>query len=917
MSRIGDAQDPLVGRAEELRVLSALVSAARDGSGGSLVVRGDPGIGKTSLVRAATSQLTDVLLLSVDGVESESALPFAGVQRIGMPLAHHVEAITPRFATALRIATGYASGPPPEPFLVGLALLALVSESSTGGPVIAVVDDAHLLDPESLAALAFVARRLEAEPILLLIALRDDPPADALLAGIPELRLSGLGVPAAIALVSRSSAQPIDPVVAVRVAEETGGNPLALVDLARDLGPGRLSELSLAEGPVPIGRHLESHYLGIVHAHDPAVQSWLLVAAAASGGDPLLIERAADRLEIPADAATAAEDAGLVSVGTTIRFRHPLVRSAVYSGATAHDRRRAHTALATVALDRGLVELAAWHRAEAAFGVDDDAADRLQDVADRAGRRGGFASRARLLSRAADLTSAGPRRAARLLEAAEAAGLAGAARLALDLIERIPDEQLDEVQRGRTISVRASLAAFLADPVHVARASAEMLEAADAFAPTAPERERRALLFAFQYALPAERSIAGTTTEEIGRRIRSAIGERTDDTLGTVLSALASLILDPPDTAAPRLRAALSALQALPDDDVLDYGGLGAVLSTALWDGEAGDDFLDRLVRVARERGSLRLLDAALWIQSLLHLGRGNPEAAGRSLEQVRDVRRAMGFPAEHVVNAAQLAWSGAPSSTVLGIAEAVLALGFGGVHSSGVRAVAIQDIAAGHYRDAVERLRPLVDEPFLHVTPHELTDFVEAAERSGNGEAAVSAMARLEVVAAAVDSPWLSGVVARLRALLLADAVEAESLHLNAIELLSGTATPTDLGRAHLLYGEWLRRQRRRRDARTQLRLALDVFERVEAPVFASRARAELEKTGDRQVAVRADPSSLTPQESAVAQLAARGRTNAEIAAALFISTSTVDYHLRKIFQKLGISSRRLLAERLDLLDR
>ncbi|RUR02066.1 helix-turn-helix transcriptional regulator [Labedella endophytica] len=916
MWRIGDAQVPLVGRAEERRVLAALVSAARDGSGGSLVVRGDPGIGKTSLVRAATAQLTDVLLLSVDGFEAESTLPFAGVQRIGMPLADHIDALPPRFATALRVATGYAAGPPPEPFLVGLALLALIAESTTGGPVVVVVDDAHLLDPESLGALAFVARRLDAESILLLIALRDGAPADALLAGLPELRLTGLDVPAAVALVSRSSEQPIDPVVAVRVAEETGGNPLALVDLARDLTPGRLSELSLSEGPVPIGHRLEGHYLATVRAHDPDVQSWLLVAAAASGGDPLLIERAVDRLGIPARAATAAEAAGLVSVGTTIRFRHPLVRSAVYGGAAAQDRRHAHTALGAEALARGLVELAAWHRAEAAFGVDDDAADRLQEVADRAGRRGGFASRARLLARAADLTSMGPRRAARLLDAAEAAGLAGAARLALDLVDRIPGEQLDDVQRGRTIAVRASLAAFLADPVHVARASAEMLDAADAFAPTAPERERRALLFAFQYALPAERSLAGTTVDAIGRRIRSAVGERADDPLGIILSALASLILDAPAEAAPRLRTAVATLHARPDDDILDYGALGAVLCTALWDGETGDDLLNRLVRVARERGSLRILDAALWTQSLLRLGRGDPAAAGRSLEHVREVRRAMGFPAEHVVNAAQLAWSGAPPATVLGIAEAVLALGFGGVHSSGVRAVAIQDIAAGHYRDAFERLKPFVEEPFLHITPHELTDFVEAAERSGNGTAALAAMERLEPVSAAIDSPWLTGVVTRCRALLLGDALEAEPLHRGAVDLLSEAGTPADLGRAHLLYGEWLRRQRRRRDARTELRLALDVFERVEAPVFAARARAELEKTGDRQAEVRADPSSLTPQESAVARLAARGRTNAEIASALFISTSTVDYHLRKVFQKLGISSRRLLAERLGLLD-
>jgi DNA-binding CsgD family transcriptional regulator len=893
------------------------VNAARDGSGGSLVVRGDPGIGKTSLVRAATEGLPGVTVLTVDGYEAESELPFAGAQRLAMPLARHVGSLPPRLATALAVATGYTVGAPPDPFLVGLALLALLTEGASEHPIVCVVDDAHLLDAESLAALAFVARRVSAESALLMFALRDGTPADTTMAGLPELRLGGLDVPAAVELVNTSSAQPVDPVVAVRVAEETGGNPLALVDLARDLPPGRLAELSLAEGPVPIGRRLEAHYLGVVRARSAEVQSWLLVAAAASGADPLLISRAVHRLGIPETAASAAEAASLVTVGTTIRFRHPLVRSAVYGGASAENRRRAHAALAAEARERGLVELEAWHRAEAAFGIDDDAADRLQEVADRAGRRGGLSSRARLLARAADLTPPGPRRAGRLLDAAEAAGLGGAARLALDLVDRISDDQLDDVQRGRTIAVRASLAAFLADPVHVARASAEMLEAADAFASSSPERERRALLFAFLYSLPAERSLAGTTMEAIGDRIRSAVTDPPQDTLDTVLSAIASLILDPPAESTPRARAAIAALRAVPDDDVLDYGALGAMLSTALWDPESAEDLLDRLNRIARERGSLRLLDTGLWTQSLLRLGRGDPAAAGRSLEQVRELRRAMGFPAEHVVNAAQLAWSGAPTADVLAIAEAVRALGFGGVHSSGVRAVAIQEIAGGHYRDAFERLRPLVAEPFLHVTPHELTDFVEAAERSGNSAAAATAMTRLEVIAAANDSDWLRGVVTRCRALLLADALDAEPVHLSAIELLSRISAPADLGRAHLLYGEWLRRQRRRRDARAHVRLALDVFDRVEAPLFVARARVELEKTGDRLGAARPDSSSMTPQEAAVARLAARGRTNAEIASALFISPSTVDYHLRKVFQKLGISSRRLLAERLDSLDR
>jgi DNA-binding CsgD family transcriptional regulator len=904
---------PPVGRAEELRILHALVAAARNGQGGSLVVRGEPGIGKTTLLRSVTRLVGGIRLLSADGYEAESDLPFAGVQRIMMPLAGRVDALPPRFASALAVATGQTDGAPPDPFLVGLALLAVLVEEAKDRPVVCVVDDAHLLDTESLGAVTFVARRVRSEGILLLFALRDGSPADTVTAGLPELRLSGLDGPAAVELLNRSSDEALDPVVALRVAEETGGNPLALVDLARDLPAGRLATLSRTGGPIPVGRHLEDHYLRVVRSHGDDVQEWLLVAAAAGGGDPTLVARASERLGIPPTAGLLAEHDGLVSVGTTIRFRHPLVRSAVYGGASPDRRRRAHAALAREATERRLVELAAWHGAEAAFGTDDDAADRLEHVADRAGRRGGYASRARLLARSADLTPSGPRRAGRLLDAAEAAGLAGAARLALDLVGRVPDEHLDEVQRGRMIAVRASLVAFLAEPTGVTRATADMIVAADLFAAASADRERRALLAAFHYALPAERCLAGTTIEALGERIRAILPDAPDDTLTIVLTAVASHILDPYAVAAPLMRRALEALRDVPDDELLDYNVTSAVFAAALWDVHAGRNLHERFASVARERGSLRLLDASLWTHSLFELSNGDPAGAGRTMTRVRELRRSMGFPAEHVVNAAQLAWSGTPAADVLAIADAMLALGFGGVHSSAVTAVAIQEIAGGHYRDAFERLGPFLDQPFLQASYYQLADYVEAAERSGHHLIAAETTHSLSVFASANDSPLLHGLLARCRAVLSADVESAESLYLTALDTLDAASAPVDLGRAYLLYGEWLRRRKRRRDARDRLRTAIDIFERHEAPAFADRARSELEKTGERIGVPSTDGLGLTPQETAVARLAAAGRTNAEIAAALYISVNTVDYHLRKVFQKLGVSSRRRLSDRID----
>ena len=338
-------------------------------------------------------------------------------------------------------------------------------------------------------------------------------------------------------------------------------------------------------------------------------------------------------------------------------------------------------------------------------------------------------------------------------------------------------------------------------------------------------------------------------------------------------------------------------------------------LTTALWDHRARAACLERAADVARDAGSLQLLDTALWILSLAELSGGTPQRAGQYMEQVRELRRAIGYEAEHVVNAAHLAWIGAPRPQVEAIAEAVRLTGFGGVHSSAVAALALRDLAEGHYRDAYNRLKPLIDDPFLQVTPLEYPDFIEAAVRGGYQADAPPLVEALTAMADANGSVWTRGVAVRSRALIAADS-EVERYYQEAIETLTEADTTVDLARSHLLYGEWLRRRKRRREARTQLRTALEQLEQSGALPFAQRARSELEATGEKLTAEPRDSWDLTTQEATVARMAAQGRTNAEISSSLFVSVNTVDYHLRKVFHKLGISSRRQLADRIGVAD-
>jgi DNA-binding CsgD family transcriptional regulator len=904
----------LLGREQELRQVEGLLDAARNRRGGALLIVGEPGIGKSTLLEASTGSGAAITRLEIEGYEAESSIPFAGVDRLLIPLRDHLPALPERHQQALGVAAGAIAGPPPDRSLVGLGVLGLLAAAADDRPVVCAIDDAHLLDSESLDALAFVARRLEAESVALLLAGRSGPDLDAGMAGVPTLELRGLPADAGIRLLSSSLKVEVDPTAAAQIVAATGGNPLALVDLASELTATQLAETTFAVEPIPIGHHLESHYLRQVRQLPVEVQEWLVVAAADSTGSVELVAAAAQVLGLPSGLADDAEIAGLVEQVDVLRFRHPLVRSAAYNAAHGPRRRQVHRALAAAARDLGLVELEAWHAARATLGTDAEVADRLERVADLAGKRGGFASRARVLRQASTLTPDGPLRSSRLVGAAEAALAAGATQMAGALLDDVDEDALDPVTRARLITIRASIRLYTGDPA-LTTSAAEMLRAADLVHGHDVDLEQQALIRAFDFLLPAQRAARGTTLPELAQRL-AAGADLQDGVAATVLRGLSALVLLPYDQAVPAMRAALQAFSGLPYEDRIQLGSTGVALATALWDADARLDGLHRTVAAARDAGSLQQMDNALWVLSLTEVTGGSPRRAASAMAQVRELRRANGHDAEHVINVSLLAWSGAPVDQVEAIAEGAAAMGFDGVRSAGHAALAARHLSEGRYGEAYDLLHPIVADPFLHVTPLYLPDLVEAATRCGRMGEARSAVVQLEERAAANGSPWTSGVASRARALLGGDDVEGD-FH-RSIDALEGLPLEAELARSHLLYGEWLRRARRRRDAQDQLQRARQMFEQIDVPTFAARAANELRALGTKQA--KADPGAagdaaldLSAQELVVARLAATGHTNAEIASTMFLSANTIDYHLRKIFQKLGISSRRQLRDRLD----
>ncbi len=903
----------LLGRQRERAVLERLLDTARGGHGAVLVVHGDPGVGKTALLEYAVEAGEGFRVLRTAGVEGEMELDYAALQQLCSPILEFLERLPGPQRDALGVAFGLSGGPAPSPFLVGLAVLGLLSEAAEPQPLLCVVDDAQWLDGASARALAFVARRLLAERIALAFATRA---VGSGLARFPQLRVEPLGRRDARALLESVLAARLDESVLERIIAETGGNPLALLELPRGLTPAQLAGGFGLPAALPLSTGIEQSFTRRLARLPRDTRRLLLLAAAEPVGDPALLWRAAQLLGIPETAAHAAESEGLLTLDASVVFRHPLVRSAVYAGAEPSERREAHSALADATDPQIDPDRRAWHRAQAASVPDEELAGELERSAARAQARGGFAAAAAFLERAAALTPAPVRRAQRALVAAQTKFRAGALDDALDLLSSTEVDALDELERAQVELLRAQIA-FVS--THGSDAPTMLLQAARRLTPLSPALACETYLEALSAAMFAGRlAPPGASALDVALAAKAAPRPPVLGGLELLLDGLATFFCDGYETAVPILRRSEKESDGgnMPASEQLRWKWLAAISSVHLWGDARWEAISERHVRIARETGALGELPLALSQRVYAHLFAGELTAAALLVDEIRAATEATGVNLTPYGAVGLVALRGREPEAISLIDTSrkdAIQRGEGIGLSVLDWAQAVLYNGLGRYDEARVAALRVVEYPYdLSTSNWGMVELIEAAVRAGTPELAVDICSRLAEMARASGTDWALGLAARSEALLTEDR-RAEELHLEAIERLGRTRMAVDLARAHLLYGEWLRRQRRRVDARRQLRTAYELFANFGIEAFAERARVELEATGEharkRTVETRGD---LTPQEAQIARLARDGLSNAEIGARLFISKHTVDYHLRKVFTKLGINSRTKLAHAL-----
>jgi DNA-binding CsgD family transcriptional regulator len=897
----------LHGRRSEREVLDRLLAAVRGGQGRVLVVSGEAGVGKTALLESVIGSAAGFRVIRAVGVESEMELAFAALQQLCAPLLDRLDRLPVPQQDALGVAFGLSAGDAPDRFLVGLAVLSLFSEAAEEQPLVCLVDDAQWLDLASAQALVFVARRLLAESVALLFATRD--PGDEL-QGLPKLVVEGLRNADARALLRSALHVPLDERVRERLVAETRGNPLALLELPRGSTPAELAGgFGLPDASGLSGR-IEDSFRRRFARLPTETQRLLLVAAAEPVGDSVLLWRAAGRLGIGVQA--AADTDGLLAIGARVTFRHPLVRSAVYRTASAEDRQAVHRALADATDPAIDPDRRAWHLAQATPGFDEDVASELEHSAGRAQARGGLAAAAAFLERSSELTSEPAQRARRALAAAEANRQAGAFEAALRLVAIAQSGPQNELQRARVDLLRGQIAFALnrgSDAPPLLLRAAKRLEPLNAT--LARETYLEALTAVFFPGLWA----SGESVLETARAARAAPPSlQPPHTSDLLLEGLALLITEGYAAGIPTLRRAVTAFRD-PDASLGEgrrWLWLASRVAAFLWDDEAWDVLSARFVQLARDAGALSALPLALTTRSAVHVFAGDFAMASSLHEEVVAVNEATGVSLTPYAPLARITFQGreAEASELIEAAtrEVVrLGEGLGPTFIHWLSAVLHNGL--GRYDEALAAAQQAAEDPHASWWRNwGLVELIEAAVRSRKAALAADALGQLSQTTAASGTDWALGVEARCRAL-LSDGEAAERLYGEAIERLERTRVRVELARAHLLYGEWLRRERRRLDAREQLRTAHTLFTQFGMEAFAERARVELEATGEharkRTVETLDD---LTPQEAQISRLAADGATNQEIAAQLFISPSTVDYHLRKAFRKLGVKSRHQL---------
>jgi DNA-binding CsgD family transcriptional regulator/tetratricopeptide (TPR) repeat protein len=904
----------LTDRRRECGLLDLLVEAVRAGESRVLVVRGEPGAGKTALLDYLIRQAHGCQLLRAAGMQSEMELPFAGLHQLCAPMLVRLDRLPVPQREALRTAFGLSAGPPPDRFLVSLAVLSLLSDAAGERPLICVVDDQQWLDRASAQALGFVARRLAADPVGLVFGTRV-PGAE--LAGLPELDVAGLPETHARALLDSVLAGPLDERVRDQIVAETRGNPLALIELPRGLTPGQLAGGFGLPGAVSLSGRIRESFGRQLDALPPDTRRLLLLAAADPSGDPALVWRAAGRLGIPLRAAAPAAEADLAEFGARVRFRHPLLRSVAYRSAPAADRRAAHLALAEVTDPAADPDRAAWHRAQAADGPDEDVAAELERSADRAQARGGLAAAAAFLERSVLLTVDPVRRAERTLTAAQLNLEAGAFGETLELLATAEAGPLTELQSARADLLRGQVvfASGLGSD-----APPLLLKAAERLEPLDLGLARETYLGAWMAALFAGSLAVAGDLLEVSRAAR-VLPPPPDppDAVSLVLDGLTLLVTDGPAAAAPALRRAVSAYAGpgITLDESIRWGWFTQAAASALWDDDVWRAMLVRQVELARDVGALDQLPIMLGALGTAVVWSGDFAAATSLIAESDAVCAATGSRAAPFT-AMMLASLRGSLAEAVPLIEATIAEAAAGGQGIAVTyahwAAAILHNGLGRYADALAAARQATeDTPGLYVSMWALPELIEAAVGDGKPHLADEALARLAESTQAGGTDFGLGIEARSRAL-RSEGEAAEGLYREAIERLGRTRLRPELARAHLLYGEWLRREKRRADAREQLRTAHEMLVAIGAGAFAERSRSELAAAGEtvRQHAVEAR-TELTAQEASIARLAVEGRTNPEIGAQLFISARTVEWHLHKVFAKLGVGSRRELRRALE----
>ena len=869
------------------------------------VLRGEAGVGKTALLDYLSDGVVGWHIARAAGVESEMELAYAGLHLLCAPMLDHLDRLPAPQRDALAAVFGRSAGPAPDRFLVGLATLTLFAEVADQQPLACIVDDAQWLDHASAQILGFVARRLLAEPIAVVCAARTGA-GDDVLAGLPVLPVAPLGDSDARALLLANVPGPLDARVCDQIVAESHGNPLALLELPRTWNAADLAGGFGLPSSQPVGGLIEQSYIRRLRLLPSDTQLLVLTAAAEPLGDPALLYRAAGMLGIDIAAACPAQDGGLLELGGRVEFAHPLVRSAAYRSAAADDRHRVHRALADATVAETDPDRRAWHRARGTAGPDEEVAAELERSAGRAQARGGVAAAAAFLQRSAELTVDPARRAGRALAAAQASCQAGAFDAALQLAATAEAGPLDGFQRAPIDLLRGSIALALGsrDAASLLRGAARRLEPFD------PGLARETYLIAWGAAAVAGDLEAGRIAGEISRAVRSLpppLGPPRP--LDLLLDGLALLTADGHAAAAPALQQAAASLLEISREDALRWGWMATAASNAVWDNEGMLAVAARKLQFVRDAGALAQLPIHLSALALARAWIGDFAGAASLVAEIDSVVAATG--SRFVPGAALRLWAlqGREAESAALFASVMERDAGGAVAIWAHWAAAVLYNGLARYQEAAWSARQATSNTFEYwVTVWALPELVEAAMHVGDAELARDALKRLAETTQPACTDFALGIEARSRAL-LSDGTAAHDLYREAIERFSRTRLRPELARAHLLYGEWLRREGRRVDAREQLRTAHHLFDAIGMEAFAERARRELLATGEK--ARKRSPGTrgeLTPQEEQIARLARDGLSNPEIGAQLFVSARTVEWHLRNVFTKLGITTRRQL---------